>query len=110
MKIVSNLMLLWKNRKALKAVSDATNQVRGGYMKSGIRSTEFWIVVLTSASTLLEAFKGTLDPKWSAVITGAIAVGYSLTRAITKAAASVSQAPVVAPETVTAPAVDAPKA
>lgn len=93
MRIVSNLMLLWKNRKALKAVSDATNQVRGGYMKSGIRSTEFWIVVLTSASTLLEAFKGTLDPKWSAVITGAIAVGYSLTRAITKAAASVSQTP-----------------
>lgn len=100
MSLGSNLILLWKNRKALKIASSEITRVTGGYMKSGIYSTEFWITILTSASTVMEAFKGNLDPKWSAVITAGIAVGYSLARALTKAA-SISQttptAPVVAP-------------
>lgn len=92
MGLFGKLSILWKNRKILIAANKFSNQIKGEYMKSGIKSTEFWMTMITSASTIFEAFKGNLDPKWAAVITAGLSMGYTLARALTKAAASVSSA------------------
>ena len=86
MGIIAKIKALWMTRKAL-------NQVKEVYVKNGLRTTEFYLTLLATLTTMLEAFKGNLDPKWAAVATSALALGYAVVRAITKAAASVTAPP-----------------
>lgn len=88
MGLISNLAMLWKNREKIKIVSTEINQVKGAYVKSGWKTSEFWVTVLSVATTLSETFKGNLDPKWGAVVSAALALGYAVVRGFTKATAT----------------------
>lgn len=90
MGLLANLKLLWSNREKIKMVSSEVDQVKGAYVKSGFKSTEFWITALTVLTTLSETFKGNIDPKYGAIISAALALGYAVVRGFTKASASVS--------------------
>ena len=91
MGMIANLVTLWKNRKKIQVVSSEVNQVKEVYVKSGFKSTEFWMTALTVLTTLSETFKGTIDPKWGAIISAALTLGYAVVRGFTKATASVGQ-------------------
>ena len=91
MGLLANLKLLWRNRDKIKVISNEVDQVKGAYVKSGFKSTEFWMTALTVLTTLSETFKGNIDPKWGAIISAAITLGYAVVRGFTKAAASVGQ-------------------
>lgn len=73
-------------------------KIKGVYVKSGYKTSEFWITILAILTTLSETFKGSMDPKWGAIIAGAISLGYAIVRGFTKAAASIAPP---APETPT---------
>jgi len=51
---------------------------------TGVRTTEFWIAVLTSVGALLAALAGGLNPKWAAVVTSASTIAYGLSRGLAK--------------------------
>jgi len=90
MGLISNLSMLWKNREKIKVVSTEINQIKGAYVKSGWKTSEFWVTILSVATTLSETFKGSLDPKWGAIISASLALGYAIVRGATKSAASMS--------------------
>jgi hypothetical protein len=87
MGILAKLKALWKAKGAIKKVQEA-------YVKDGIKTTEFWLSALAMAQTILETYKGNLDPKTAAIISAVLALGFSIVRAITKSAAYVSAAKV----------------
>lgn len=93
MGLLANLKLLWTNREKIKVVSTEIDQLKGAYVKSGWKTTEFWITVLTVVTTLSETFKGNLDPKWGTVISAASALGFAIVRGFIKSSASLAKTP-----------------
>lgn len=89
MGLIANLKILWRNRKKIHAVSTEIDQIKGAYMKDGWKTSEFWLVVLSNSITLVETFKGTIDPKTAAIIITSLTAVFNIVRGFTKAAASV---------------------
>jgi len=85
--LISNLKTIWKNRSAIKAVSKAVNEVKEGNLKSGWKTTEFWLTVLTNAGAIVTALNGVLDPKTAAIIMAVVNGVYSVLRAALKSGA-----------------------
>lgn len=50
--------------------------------KNGLKSTEFWLVVLTAVLVQVDAIP--LPEKWEGVVSGALAVAYALSRGLAK--------------------------
>ena len=88
MGILANMKLLWSNRDKIKVVSKEVDQIKEAYVKSGWKTSEFWMTVLTVLTTLSETFKGNIDPKWGAIISGVLTLGYAIVRGLTKSSAS----------------------
>lgn len=88
MGVITNLKFLWNNRDKIKAISTEVDQIKGAYVKSGWKTSEFWMTALSVIATLAETFKGNIDPKWGAIISASITLGYSIVRGLTKSAAS----------------------
>lgn len=88
MGLLANLKLLWSNRNKIKVVSAEIDQIKGAYVKSGWKTTEFWMTVLMVLTTLSETFKGSIDTKWGAIISGVLTLGYAIVRGLTKSSAS----------------------
>ncbi len=104
MGLLANLKLLWKNRAVIKAVSTEVDQIKGAYMskaKPGISTSEFWLTLLGVATTLAETFRGNIDPKWGAIISASLTLGYALVRGFTKSAASAASVAPASPTTET---------
>ena len=55
-------------------------------MKSGYKTTEFWVTIATIAGTALAAVAGGLPAGQGAAVTGGLAVAYGVFRAIVKVA------------------------
>lgn len=53
-------------------------------MKSGIKTTEFQIMILTNIGILAAAFEGVLPAKWAAVASAFSSVAYSISRGLSK--------------------------
>lgn len=90
MGLIANLKLLWTNREKIKTASHEVDSIKEAYVKSGFKSTEFYLTLLSVATTLSETFKGNIDPKWGAIISASLTLGYAVVRGLTKAAASAS--------------------
>ena len=86
MSLFSNLMLLWKNRKTIKAASGVVSSIKEAQMKPGIKSSEFWgktvIQVLTILSTLKPEI-GVKPEEGILIVTGLEAI-YGLYRSLVK--------------------------
>lgn len=53
-------------------------------MRRGIRTSEFWVLVLTNVGLLAASFEGVLPPKWAVVAASVSSVAYSISRGLTK--------------------------
>jgi hypothetical protein len=77
MNIIDKIKILLKLKKALK-------EVQNMQVKSGWRSSEFWMTVLTNVSTLVGALNGVIDPKTAAIIVAVTNCIYSILRSAVK--------------------------
>ena len=87
MGVLANLKVLWKNRTALRAASKAADGVKEAYVKSGWKTTEFWLVVLSNIATVIPALSGVIPPEKAATILAVVNGIYGIVRALTKASA-----------------------
>jgi len=53
-------------------------------MKAGIKTTEFWITILTIIGSTTASLEKILDPKWAVLIAGLSSVAYTISRALVK--------------------------
>jgi len=53
-------------------------------MKPGYKTTEFWIAVIVAAASFVASVADKLPPRYSALASAAVAVGYSLARGLAK--------------------------
>jgi len=53
-------------------------------MKDGIRTTEFWLTVVSQLMTLAGALNGIIDPKTAAIISAVLTGVYSVLRTLAK--------------------------
>lgn len=53
-------------------------------MKKGIRTTEFWITILTVIGSVAASMEGVLDPKYAAMAASVSTIAYTLSRGFVK--------------------------
>ena len=53
-------------------------------MKSGIYTTEFWLTIFTSASSLVATYGGLIPSPYGMVITAIVTAGYQISRGLAK--------------------------
>ncbi len=85
------MSMIEKIRATFKVIA-GIKKIKGAYMstsKPGISSSEFWLTLLTVGTTLSETFKGNIDPKWGAIISASLTLGYAIVRGVTKASSSI---------------------
>jgi tRNA C32,U32 (ribose-2'-O)-methylase TrmJ len=61
MGLLGNLKTVWRNRKAIKAASQALDQIKEAQVKDGLKTTEFWLTAVGTVGTLLSSLNGVLD-------------------------------------------------
>lgn len=87
MGLLANLKLVWRNRTALKAASKAADGVKEAYVKTGWKTTEFWLAVLSNVATVVPALGGLIPPEKAATLLAVVNGLYGIVRALTKASA-----------------------
>lgn len=65
-------------------VWNAIQEVGNVNVKTGWKTTEFWMAVLSGAGTVVGALTGVIPPQTAAYITAGISAAYGFVRAITK--------------------------
>lgn len=93
MGLIANIKILWKNRELIKTALKATDQVKEVYVKNGLKTTEFWMTIITNIVTIVPLFQGILKPETAAIILAAANGVYGVLRTLTKATASVATVP-----------------
>lgn len=93
MGLIANLKTAWKNRAALRAASKAADGVKEAYVKSGWKTTEFWLAVLSNVATVVPALGGLIPPEKAATILAIVNGLYGIVRALTKATAPIATPP-----------------
>jgi hypothetical protein len=53
-------------------------------LKSGIRTTELAVTILTDVGVVTSALQGSLSPKWAAIVAGIAQVAYAISRGLAK--------------------------
>ncbi|MBP9706775.1 MAG: hypothetical protein KBD78_03975 [Oligoflexales bacterium] len=53
-------------------------------MKNGLKTTEFWVTILTTIGAASASLSGVLDPKYAAIVAGIGSLAYSISRTIAK--------------------------
>ena len=87
MGLIANLKTVWKNRAALKAASKAADGVKEAYVKSGWKTSEFYLVVLSNIASIIPALAGLITPEKAATLLVVVNSIYAVVRALTKASA-----------------------
>lgn len=53
-------------------------------MTKGMKSSEFWLTLITSAITIVQSLQGNLDPKTATIILACLNGVYTIARAFVK--------------------------
>lgn len=53
-------------------------------MKAGIKTTEFWMTIVTIVASAAATLQDILDPKYAAIAAAISSVGYSISRSLVK--------------------------
>lgn len=86
MKLVEKIKVALKLNKAYKEASQM------GAFKSGVRTSEFWLNLLSSTGVFVAALNGVIDDQTAAIIIAASNGLYTIARAAIKAAADIKAA------------------
>lgn len=89
MKGLKALALLWKNRKALKTLLSAGTHLKEVYMKSSIKSMEFWLTAISSIGMVYAAIQGMLPPELTLKIAAALVATFTIARTVLKVAGTI---------------------
>ncbi|HET9146137.1 MAG TPA: hypothetical protein VFN81_08630 [Sphingomicrobium sp.] len=81
-------MNLLEKLKALIVLNRAVGVIEEANVKSGWKTTEFWMTVATNVTTVIGALKGVVPDKAAAIAVAVSTCIYTVARALTKAAAS----------------------
>ena|SRR3990167_1947814 len=84
MNLLEKIKVLLRLNKTSKTVVEEVTKVKEASKKNGIRSSEFYLAILLSLSSILAAAAGALPPLYAAIAVTASAVSYTLSRGITK--------------------------
>lgn len=84
MGLIANLKVIWKNREALKAASKAADGVKEAYVKSGWKTSEFWLVVLSNIAAVVPALNGVIPADKAATLLVIVNSIYAVVRALAK--------------------------
>lgn len=87
MNIIEQIKVLFRIRKPATDLLQEVKQV-----KSGWKTSEFWMTVVSQLLAVVGALSGVLDAKTAAIVVGALNAVYTVLRTIAKA-------PVPAPDT-----------
>jgi len=52
--------------------------------KPGIKSSEFWVMAIASANTMLQTVQGNIPSPWGEIIVAVLGAVYTISRAWTK--------------------------
>lgn len=66
---------------------------KGGKMRPGVKSTEFWLTIATVVATALSGISGICDPKTATILGTISTTVYTIARAFTKASTGVDPSP-----------------
>ncbi|MCD6437306.1 MAG: hypothetical protein J7L56_03445 [Halomonas sp.] len=86
MKIKANLRKAWRIAKLVWTAYKTYREVRK--MRKGVKTSEFWLTVLTVIGMLIPVLQGTINPETWAIISGVLVGAYTIARAVVKATAS----------------------
>ena len=78
MGLIQNIKTFWNLRSNW-------NKIKEEYMTKGMKSTEFWLTLITGLTTAFQAFQGSLDPKTATIIGAVLTAIYTIARAYVKA-------------------------
>lgn len=53
-------------------------------IKAGVKTTEFFIVILTIIGSAAAAFQGILRPEWAAIVSAVSTAAYAISRGLVK--------------------------
>lgn len=62
-------------------------QRKGGKMKTGWKTTEFWVTVFTGITGILGTYGGMIPEPWGLIVTAVVACGYTISRGLAKVGA-----------------------
>lgn len=82
MNLFQKLRLLFKVKEPVEKLIKEVSNVKDGY-----KTTEFWLTLLSTLTTIAGALNGVIDPKTAAIISAALTGVYNLVRGIVKAKA-----------------------
>lgn len=80
-------MNLLQKLKALIVVNRAVGVIEEANVKSGWKTTEFWMTVATNLTAVVGALKGIVPEKVAAIAVAVATCVYTVARALTKATA-----------------------
>lgn len=83
-------MTILEKIKLFFAAKKVLNQIEGVNMKSGWKSTEFWINLVSIAATLYGALGGLIPPALGLKIAAILLIAYTVSRSLVKAAAAIA--------------------
>lgn len=78
MNLLSKLKVLWKVRKPIGNIQEAVMQ------KSGWKTSEFYLVLITNLITIAGALQGVIDPKTMAIVIASLNGIYGVLRTLVK--------------------------
>ena len=80
MGLISKVRLLLKIRKPTENLIQEVSKVKSGY-----KTTEFWMTIISQLLTLAGALQGVIDPKTAALIIAGLNAIYGFLRTLAKA-------------------------
>lgn len=85
MGLIANLKEIWKHREAIKIASKSVDGIKEAYVKSGWKTSEFWLVVLSNIAAIVPALNGVIPADKAATLLVIVNSVYAIVRALTKA-------------------------
>jgi hypothetical protein len=77
-------MNIWQKIKFVLGFKSEYAKIADAYKKNGTKTSEFWLVVLSSAISVWFSIQGVLAPEMTAKIVAACVMVYTIARAIAK--------------------------
>lgn len=70
--------------KSLFQFASLYRKVKEEYMTKGMKSSEFWLTLIASITTMFQAIQGNIDPKLATIIGAVLTAVYTIARALVK--------------------------